>query len=152
MLYPGKYSDVFETSLECIHRRTNTVVTTSNFWSRKRERTAPSRNIPNVLSLGSSGSGVLLSKLCMSPRRRCLCLLRYWNSAYSCINQKLQNTGQHAVIFFWCNEHHIFIKNVWFYRFIIKSPVLRKINCKLHHAMLKRNNKKKIQGNPKSIK
>ena len=39
--------------------------------------------VPKVLSLGSSGSGVLLRKLDMSPRRLCRCLRLYWNSAYS---------------------------------------------------------------------
>lgn len=38
---------------------------------------------PEVPSLGSSGSGVLLWRLDISPRLRCLCLRLYWNSAYS---------------------------------------------------------------------
>lgn len=39
--------------------------------------------VPKLLGLGSSESGVLLRRLVMSPRLRCLCLRLYWNSAYS---------------------------------------------------------------------
>lgn len=39
--------------------------------------------VPKAESLRSSGSGVLLRTLDMSPRLRCRCLRLYWNSAYS---------------------------------------------------------------------
>lgn len=64
---------------------------TSSRW------TVEASRLPEVLSPGSSGSGVLLRRLDMSPRLRCLCLRLYWNSAYSyqcTTNRVIQNVNQ----------------------------------------------------------
>lgn len=59
--------------------------------------------VPEMLSLGSSGSGVLLRRLDMSPRLRCLCLRLYWNSAYSL--KEPQNLSLKIHITFYCSHN-----------------------------------------------